>query len=528
MSSHNRVVIIGGGLNGLVTAFYLARAGHKPLVLERRSIVGGIAATEEFYPGFRTPALAHTVGPLKDDIARDMQPEQQGLRTLLPQVRTCVLEEQSPPLLLYEDSLRTASELSAHSPRDAERYIAFHDPLERIGKVFASIERITPPKMQNPSPRDWFRLLQTGHLARRIGKRDLYRLLRWTPMPIADLAEEWFESESLKAAIAARGISGAALGPRSAGSALLLLARSANDAHPAASAHAFAGGPGALAQATASGARAAGAEIRTEAEVVRIQVNWDGVTAVHLAGGEEIGVKAVISSADPKRTLLGMVDRNYLSPEFLTHLQNYRCSGVVAKVNLALDELPDFGVPQASATKALGGCIQIGASINYLERAFDACKYGEFSREPFLEVRIPTLLDSSLAPPGKHVMSIQMQYAPYRLRGGDWSPARNEALADVVLKTLSRYAPNLPSRILHRQVLSPRDIESGFGLTGGHLLQGEFALDQFFSARPLLNWSRYRTPVAGLYLCGSGTHPGWAHTGACGANAAHEVLKEIR
>jgi phytoene dehydrogenase-like protein len=278
----------------------------------------------------------------------------------------------------------------------------------------------------------------------------------------------------------------------------------------------------------AAAAQAAGAEIRTKAEVVRIESNKHGVIAVNLADGQEIAAAMVISSADPKRTLLGMVDPMYLGPEFLARIQNYRCLGAVAKVNLALDALPNFAGLGSTGAKALAGRIQIGASINYLERAFDACKYGEFSRDPFLEARIPTLLDPSLAPAGKHVMSVHMQFAPYRLREGNWSPAKNEALADVVVKTLSRYAPNLPSSILHRQVLSPKNIEDTFGLTGGHILQGEFTLDQFFTMRPLLGWARYRTPIAGLYLCGSGTHPGWGSNGASGANAAREILKDLR
>jgi phytoene dehydrogenase-like protein len=527
MSTPKRVAIVGGGPNGLVTAFYLARAGLKPLVLERRPLAGGIAVTEEFYPGFKAPTLAHTVGPLRPDVARDMQLEKHGLRLLSPEVRLCVLDENGPPLLLYEDSLQTAAELAGRSSRDSQKYIEFHDPLRRMGEVFAGLGRMTPPSMEKPSAQDLFRLLQTGRMARGMGKQDLYRLLRWTPMPIADLVEEWFESEVLRAAIAARGIFGAALGPRSAGSTLLLLARSADDAHPAGQAYAYAGGVGALTQAMAAAAQAAGAEIRTEAEVVRIEVNRDGVTAVHLANGQELAATAVISSADPKRTLLGMIDPMYLSPEFLGRLQNYRCSGVVAKVNLALDDLPDFDALKDAGERALAGRIQIGSSINYLERAFDACKYGEFSRDPFLEVRIPTLLDPSLAPAGKHVMSVQMQFAPYHPREGNWSAGQSEALGDVVVQALSRYAPKLPSRVLHRQVLSPKEIEDKFALTGGHTLQGELTLDQFFTTRPLLGWARYRTPIAGLYLCGSGTHPGWGVTGASGANAAREVLKDI-
>jgi len=289
---------------------------------------------------------------------------------------------------------------------------------------------------------------------------------------------------------------------------------------------------GALAQALAASAKQAGAEIRTGAAVGRILVKNGAVTGVALESGEEIAAGAVISSADPRRTFLRLVDPVHFEPDFLVKMQNYRSKGTTAKVNLALDGLPEFTALRGAggrdvAATTLGGRIHIGPEIDYLERAFDDSKYGEFSREPYLDVTIPTLSDPALAPAGKHVMSIAMQFAPYKLKAGDWNTRRDE-LAAAVIKTLAGYAPNLPGMILARQVITPLDLEETYGLTGGHIFHGELALDQLFTMRPLLGWARYRTPLRGLYLCGSGTHPGAGLTGASGANAAREILKDLR
>jgi phytoene dehydrogenase-like protein len=280
--------------------------------------------------------------------------------------------------------------------------------------------------------------------------------------------------------------------------------------------------------ALAAAAQRAGGEIRTHAEVARIEVNDGAVTGVVVTSGEEVAAKAVVSNADPRRTLLRLVDPVHLDPEFLVKMQHYRCRGTVAKINLALSSLPTFkALGSSDGANALAGRIHIGPEVDYLERAFDDSKYGRFSQQPYLDISIPSILDSSLAPPGKHVMSICAQFAPYQLRGSDWSSQRN-ALGDVVVKTLAAYAPDLPEKILHRQVLTPLDLEETYGLTGGHIFHGELALDQLFTMRPLLGWARYRTPVAGLYLCGSGTHPGAGLTGASGRNAAREIVKDLR
>jgi phytoene dehydrogenase-like protein len=519
------VLIIGGGHNGLVTAFYLAKAGFKPLVLERRPQVGGAAITDEFHPGFRCSTLAHTAGPILPDIVRDMQLEKHGLRFITPETCVTALSPDGRALSLYLDADKSAQAISAFSQKDAAKYPEFEKSLGKISKVIAEALATTPPDIDHPSGGDLWSMLKTGRALRNLGKRDMYRVLRWGPMA------EYFETELLRAVIAARGIFGTFLGPWSAGSALQLLIRAAGDSHPAGSAFFAAGGMGALTQAMASAAQAAGAEIRTSAEVIEIRVK-DGVAiGVLLGTGEEISAKAVISNADPKRTLLKLTDPTHLSPDFVQKLQHYRGNGTVAKVNLALSGLPTFTALKNADATALRGRIHIGPEIDYLERAFDESKYGNFSRQPYLEATIPSLTDPTLAPAGKHVMSIYMQYAPYKLKGG-WDDQngkdQRKALGQSVVQTLAQYAPNLPEMILTHQIITPQDLEDVYGLTGGQIFHGDLALDQFFTMRPLLDWARYRTPIENLYLCGSGTHPGAGLTGGSGANAAREIVKALK
>jgi phytoene dehydrogenase-like protein len=395
-----------------------------------------------------------------------------------------------------------------------------------MGRVIGEALATPPPNIDHPSSGDLWGMLKTGRAIRNLGKKDMYRLLRWGPMAVADLAAEYFETELLRAVVAARGLFGTFLGPWSAGSALVLLIRAAGDAHPAGSAFFAAGGMGALTQAMASAAQAAGAEIRSGAEVIEIRVKDGAASGVILSTGEEIDAGAVISNADPKRTLLKLTDPTHLTPDFVQKLQHYRGNGTVAKVNLALSGLPNFTALKNGDAAALTGRIHIGNEIDYLERAFDASKYGNFSPHPYLEATIPSLTDPTLAPEGKHVMSIYVQYAPYKLKG-DWETQR-KPLGQTVVKTLAQYAPNLPELILTHQIITPQDLEDTYGLTGGQIFHGDLALDQFFTMRPLLDWARYRTPIENLYLCGSGTHPGAGLTGGSGANAAREILKDLK
>ena len=526
MPTARDVVIIGGGHNGLVTAFYLAKAGYKPLVLERRPQPGGAAITEEFHPGFRSSILAHTAGPLRADVVRDMRLESHGLKLITPEVAVASFSPDGRVLLLYNDLKQSIDEIARFSKKDAARYPEFRQSLAKVGEVIGKALALTPPNIDQPSQQDLWGMLQTGRSMRRLGKKDMYRLLRWGPMAVADLVSEYFDTELLRATLAARGIFGTFLGPWSAGSSLVLLIRAAADPHPAGLASFAEGGIGAITRAMAAAAEQAGAEIRAGVDVIEISVGNGVANGVVLSNGEEIHAQAIVSNADPKRTLLKLVDPVHLTPTFVAKLEHYRMPGSVAKVNLALSGLPNFlGID--GNIDALKGRIHIGPEIDYLERAFDESKYGNFSREPYLEIAIPSLTDPSLAPPNKHVMSICMQYAPFRLRDGDWESQR-VALGDTVVRILARYAPNLPELILHHQIITPQDLEDVYGLTGGHIFHGELSLDQFFTMRPLLDWARYSTPIANLFLCGSGTHPGAGLTGGSGANAAREILKHLK
>ncbi|HTO86413.1 MAG TPA: NAD(P)/FAD-dependent oxidoreductase [Thermoanaerobaculia bacterium] len=520
------VVIIGGGHNGLVAAAYLAKAGFSPLVLERRETVGGAAVTEEIHPGFRCPTLAHSAGPLLPHIARELDLERHGARWLRPQVRVLALSPVGKHLPLYDDPARTATALARHSEKDAQRYGEFHESLGRIGRLARPLLSLTPPSVDAPEAGDVWKLLKLGKDFRRLPRKDAYRLLRWGPMAVADLVSEWFQTELLRAAIAARGIYGMFGGPWSAGTGANLLVQAAIEPHSAGPADFIQGGMGALTAALAAAARGLGAEIRCGSHVARVDVRDGQARGVVLSTGEQIPARAVVSNADPKRTFLSLIDPTDLDPDFLNRIRNFRSSGAVGKVNLALAQPPRFqGLDGDGAL--LSGRIHIGPEIDYLERAFDAAKYGAFSPHPYCDVTIPTVLDPSLAPAGAHVMSVTVQYAPERLREGDWA-SRREAFGDAVVQTLEEYAPGLSSAILARQVITPRELEDVYGLTGGHIFHGEQALDQIFTMRPLLGWARYRTPIPGLYLCGAGTHPGGRVTGAPGSNAAREIAADLK
>jgi phytoene dehydrogenase-like protein len=529
VAAAREIVIVGGGHNALVAAFYLARKGLKPVVLERREVIGGAAVTEEIHSGFHCSTLAHAGGPLHPAIVRDMQLAKFGLQWLESPVRLFAPSPDGRGLALATDPKAAARQIEEFSRKDAAKYLELNATLRRAAAITSELSRMTPPVIETPSADDLWKLLKLGRKFRGLGKKEMMRVLRWGPMAVADFVAEFFETDLLRATVAARGIFGAAMGPWSAGSTALLLLRSASDPNAVGNSAFPHGGMGALTSAMAAAATQAGAEIRTGAEVERILVKNGAVTGVVLHDGEEIPAKRVVSSADPKRTLLRLLDAGQLPPSFAVKMRNYRCKGTVAKLNLALDALPTFTALRnpGEANAVLAGRIHIGPGIDYLERAFDASKYGEFSSAPYLDVSIPSILDNSLAPAGKHVMSIHMQFAPYELKQGDWSRQRDR-LADTIIKTMTAYAPDLPGKVLARQIVTPADLEQTYGLTGGHPFHGELALDQLFTMRPLIGWARYRTPVKGLCLCGSGTHPGNGITGISGANAAREILKDLR
>jgi phytoene dehydrogenase-like protein len=536
-----RVALIGGGHNALITAFYLARGGFKPVVLERREMVGGGAITEEFHPGFHASTLSHTIGPLRPDIANDLEFPKLDCEILRPDPRVFAPTLGGKSMLFYNDHAKTAAEVARHSEKDAKKYTQFAETLDHLFTVIGELVSMTPPAIDSPSPEDFWNLFKAGRSVRSLGKQGIFDLLRWGPMAVADFVSEFFETDLLRSVIAARGIFGTALGPWSAGSTAVLLLRAAADSHPVGSAAFPRGGLGSLTRALADAARNAGVEIRTNAEVQHIRAKDGAVTGLVLADGEEIAIEAVVSGVDPKRTFFKLLDPTQLDPTFALRVRNVRAAGTVAKVHLALGGLPVFSAldPVDGFLSSLSGRIHIGPEIDYLERAFDASKYGEFSAAPYLDVTIPTLLDPALAPEGKHVLSAYVQFCPFKLAGAtadgksvvkseiNWD-ARRRDLGDTVVKTLAQYAPNLPGLVEQMQVITPHDLETVYGFTGGHIFHGELALDQLFTMRPVLDWARYKTPIRGLYLCGSGTHPGNGLTGASGANAAREIIRDLR
>jgi phytoene dehydrogenase-like protein len=521
-------IVVGGGHNGLVTAGYLGRAGLRTLLLERRERVGGASETSELVAGVRVPTLAHTVGRLRPSVVRELGLRRHGLSLVAPDVRMFAPQPDGRAVTLWRHVPRTAAGLASWSQRDAERYVRFDALVRSLARFLGVFAATTPPDIRDPGPADAVTALQLGRRFRSLGRDDGRTLARVLPMPVADFTAEWFESDALRASVAWRGVQHCALGPASAGSTAVLLADSAGSDGGAAGQTVFAcGGPGAVADALERSARAVGAAVRTGADVAAITARAGRVTGVALRSGEEITAPVVVSGLDPKRTLLGLVDPVDLGPTLGWRAGNIRQPGVVAKVNLVLDALPTF--PAAGgAPDLLRGRILVAPSVESIERAFDASKYGRISDEPILEATIPSLVDPSLvdgAPVGTHVMSVVVQYAPYGLRGATWDDCR-ETVGDLAISRLEAVAPGIGSRVTARQVLTPLDLERDYGLTGGHPLHAEPGLDQFFLWRPLLGYARYRMPIDGLYLCGSGAHPGGGITGGPGQNAAREILAD--
>jgi phytoene dehydrogenase-like protein len=519
-------IVIGAGHNGLVAAAYLARAGLRTVVLERRDLPGGALATAEIAPGYRVPTLAHTVGRLWTSVARDLRLPDKGLELIAPAVRVFAPQPDGRSLTLWADRDRTAQELRRTSTRDAQAYQAFDQKVRAMSSFLAYVHTSTPPDPKRPSASDALAGLRLARAFRRLGKKGTREFLRVLPMAVADFVGEAFETDALRGAIAARGIQYAAMGPWSAGTTAVLLADSAGNDGGAPGQTVFArGGPGALAEALVSAARSFGAEVRSGVEVARITSSGERVTGVALVSGEEITSPIVVSGVDPKQTLLHLMDPAALGPNLVWRAGNLRLPGVVAKVNLALSGLPVFAAEAAAETERLRGRIVVAPGIDYLERAFDASKYGRVSEQPYLEASIPSIVDPGLAPDGAHVMSILVQWAPYHRREGEWDTER-DGLGDLVLKTLEEVAPGISGLVVARQVITPLDLERDYGLTEGHPLHGEPGLDQFFAWRPMLGHARYRVALRGLYLCGSGAHPGGGVTGGPGANAAREILSD--
>jgi phytoene dehydrogenase-like protein len=518
------VIVIGGGHNGLVCAAYLARAGLRVLVLERRHCVGGAAVSEEIFPGFRFSVFSYVVSLLRPEIIRELDLPRHGLH-ILPLESSFAPLPNGDYLATWADPDETRRELYRHSPRDADAYVDFGQLMLRMAMAVKPLLGMTPPDPTSLGPREWAGLLSLGRHFHALGEADLHALYKLMTMSAADFLDEWFECEPFKATKSASGIIGTFLGPRSPGSAYVLLHHYMGEIDGVFRAWGFAkGGTGAVSEAIASAARSRGAEIRTDAPVAQVMCTDGRAQGVALQDGTELRAQVVVSSLDPRRTFLELLEARLLPEELVAGVRRYKFRGSSAKVNLALDALPSFTSLPGTGPH-LRGSISISPSIDYLERAYDDAKYGRFSSRPYLDIVIPSLIDPGMAPPGKHVMSIFVQYAPYALEGG-WSDEQRDALGNAVIDTLAEHAPNIRAVIRHIQVITPTDIEETIGLSEGNIFQGELALHQLFFFRPVPGWARYGTPIQGLYQCGSATHPGGGIMGAPGRLAARQILKD--
>ncbi|WP_420615765.1 phytoene desaturase family protein [Candidatus Palauibacter sp.] len=561
-------VVIGAGHNGLIAAAYLARAGLRVVVVERGETPGGCAATEELWPGYRVDTGAHSLTGIDARVMADLDlagpgptpggagSKGAGLEIMSSDPCVVAPQPEGGALVLERDPARTAESIRRFSPRDAARWPDFVSAMARASRVLSVLYDTLPPRLAGADRGDLWELLRLGARMGRVGRRDALELMRLIPMTVEELLWEWFESEALKGALAADGVRGICQGPLASGTGYMFLHHMVGAGGVVRRRRQVRGGMGTLGAALQRVAVAAGAEVRLGHEVASIRVEDGRATGIVLAGGGEITASRVVSSADPGRTLLGLVDPGELAPEFVRALENIKYRGVVAKMHLALGEPPrlpsgntrtaDAPADDDAAQAALlaGAAITIAPSIHYIERAYDGAKYGRPSERPVLDAVLTTALDPSLAPEGRHILSVAAQYAPFRLKegaregaseasgkdasAGAWDEARREALGDAVVSTLSACAPNIEGAILHRHVLTPADLADRFALPEGNIHHGEMTLDQVFFGRPVGGWARYRTPIEGLYLCGAGTHPGGGLNGRPGAAAATRILRDLK
>ena len=524
MPQHYDAIVIGGGHNGLVNAAYLAKAGKKVLVLERRHVLGGAAVTEEIIPGFLFSECSYVVSLLRPEIIRELDLPRHGLE-ILPLDGTFTPMLNGDHLWRMNDHARTQREIRRHSRLDAEAYDEFSKMMTPMCRFVKPILSMIPPDPTTLKPRDLQRLYFLGQRFRELSSDERYTLIQLMTMSAADFLDQWFETDVLKATMSASGIIGTFLGIRSPGTAYVLLHHYMGEIDGAFRSWGFSrGGTGAISNAIAAAARELGVEIRTQAPVDKILVKNGRTTGVVLKSGEEISANVVSSSVDPHLTFEKFLQPSELPSDFLESVRRYKFRGSSGKVNLALDALPDFkSMPGQGAH--LRGAISISPSIEYMERAYDDAKYGHYSRKPYIDMVIPSLTDPSVAPPGKHVMSCFVQYAPYKLAQGTWDDHK-EAFGDTVINTIAEHAPNIRKIIIGRQILTPLDLEREFGLTQGNIFQGELSLEQLFFLRPVPGWAYYRTPIDNLYMCGSATHPGGGIMGAPGRIASQVILKD--
>jgi phytoene dehydrogenase-like protein len=518
------VIVIGGGHNGLVNAAYLAKAGKKVLVLERRHVLGGAAVTEEIIAGFLFSECSYVVSLLRPEIIRELDLPRHGLE-ILPLDGTFSPMPDGNHLWRMNDHAKSVREIRRHSRVDAEAYDEFSKMMTPMCRFVKPLLSMVPPDPTTMKPRDLRQLHFLMQRFRELSSDERYTLIQLMTMSSADFLDQWFETDVLKATMSASGIIGTFLGIRSPGTAYVLLHHYMGEIDGAFRSWGFSrGGTGAISNAIAAAAREAGVEIRTKAPVGKILVKEGRAAGVLLQSGEEITANVISSSVDPHLTFEKFLEPSELPADFLEGVRRYKFRGSSGKVNIALDALPEFkSLPGDGAH--LRGAISISPSMEYMERAYDDAKYGHYSRRPYIDMVIPSLTDPSVAPPGKHVLSCFVQYAPYKLAEGTWDEQR-EAFGDNVIDTIAEYAPNIKDIIVGRQILTPLDLEREFGLTQGNIFQGELSLEQLFFLRPVAGWAYYRTPVDNLYMCGSATHPGGGIMGANGRIASQVILKE--
>jgi phytoene dehydrogenase-like protein len=519
-------IVIGAGHNGLVTAAYLARAGWRVLVLERREVLGGACVTEEVWPGYKVSTAAYVLSLFRPEIIRDLELKRHGFALLPRDPSSFTPLPDGGYLLLGRDPQQNFREIRKFSPQDADAYPRYQQMLERVAAFVEPWLMRTPPDPWARRWSDWYQLARLGLGLARL-RRDGPKVLEILTASASTLLDRWFRSEPLKATLATDAVIGAMASPSTPGTAYVLFHHVMGECDGVRGVWGYVrGGMGGLTQALASAAQKHGATIRCGAEAARILTRSGAVTGVALQDGSEFRAPRVVSNADASVTFLRLLDPTELPLDFVESVRNIDYSSASLKINLALAELPDFRVcPGSQPGPQHRGTIHICPSLEYMERAFDDAKYGRPSQHPILECCLPSVVDDSVAPPGRHLMSVFVQYAPYRLSQGSWDQIK-ESFADRCLEILQEYAPNLGRAVLHRQVISPLDLERTFGLTGGNIFQGAMSLHQLFFMRPVPGWANYRTPIRGLYLCGAATHPGGGVLGACGYNAAREILRD--
>jgi phytoene dehydrogenase-like protein len=519
-------IVIGGGPNGLVAAAYLGKAGRKVMLLEKRAEVGGIAVTEEFFPGYRFDSIVSGTGQLSQAVVQDLSLARHGLEILPGDPLIFSPLPDGNHLTIWQDVTRTAREIAKFSASDAEVYPSFVEKMADISGVVARLKDITPPDLPAAGLLDMRDLLRVANPLRGRGRQQISQVLRVMAMPISDLLNEWFDSDIVKGAIAVSAVNNSSWGPQEAGTAYTFLYNwSGSNSGLFRSGGQVKGGMGSLTQAIASAARGFGVEIVTDAEVAEITRQGDDVAGVVLANGDSISATTVVSAVDMRTTFLKLSDPYYLEQMFVKHVQNIKYRGTLARVHFALDQLPAFRGVNGDARQLLSGHIQIAPTMKYIQDAFDPTKYGQYTKQPYLDIQIPTLTDSSLAPEGKHLMSVSAKYMPYHLKQGNWSELR-ETLVQLVIQTIAEFAPDFQAIVQESRVITPLDMETVYGLPEGNPVHGDMTLNQFLWMRPVPGYGQYRGPLAGLYLCSSSTHPGGGVTGINGKNAAREVLKD--